>query len=263
MQKIETGISELLKRQPVTEQEKDAYIQDLQKALRASSGRSQRFGRDGCSAAEEAVWQFQRGDAGAGGRRAPGRIPGSRAEYKDRCPGNHSKRPERRPQDKRSGPLETDSSNETENRIFDPGRRERICPRCKGKLVWIGKELVREVFEYQRPKLKLVRYWQMSYKCPACHKKGRSVIVRASVPKPLLNHSLVAASVVAEIMYQKYVNAMAAVPAGSSMETAGVGDIQPDHHGALESSGARKDWLEPLWDAMRKELLQRGSSACR
>ena len=34
MQKIETGISELLKRQPVTEQEKDAYIQDLQKALR-------------------------------------------------------------------------------------------------------------------------------------------------------------------------------------------------------------------------------------
>ena len=34
MQKIDTGISELLKRQPVTEQEKDAYIQDLQKALR-------------------------------------------------------------------------------------------------------------------------------------------------------------------------------------------------------------------------------------
>ena len=34
MQKIETSISELLKRQPVTEQEKDAYIQDLQKALR-------------------------------------------------------------------------------------------------------------------------------------------------------------------------------------------------------------------------------------
>ena len=34
MQKIETGISELLKRQPVTEQEKDAYIQELQKAMR-------------------------------------------------------------------------------------------------------------------------------------------------------------------------------------------------------------------------------------
>ena len=34
MQKIETGIYEMLKRQTVTEQEKDAYIQDLQKALR-------------------------------------------------------------------------------------------------------------------------------------------------------------------------------------------------------------------------------------
>src|SRR5699024_550810 len=34
MQKIETGISELLKRQPVTEQDKDAYIQEMQKSLR-------------------------------------------------------------------------------------------------------------------------------------------------------------------------------------------------------------------------------------
>lgn len=34
MQKIETGIPELLNRQPVTEQEKDAYIQELQKAMR-------------------------------------------------------------------------------------------------------------------------------------------------------------------------------------------------------------------------------------
>ena len=32
------------------------------------------------------------------------------------------------------------SSNETENRIFDLDEEERICPRCKGKLVWIGKE---------------------------------------------------------------------------------------------------------------------------
>ena len=32
MQKIETDISELLNRQPVTEQEKDDYIRELQKA---------------------------------------------------------------------------------------------------------------------------------------------------------------------------------------------------------------------------------------
>ena len=93
------------------------------------------------------------------------------------------------------------------------------------------KELVREFFEYQRSKLKLVRYWQMSYKCPACHRKGRSVIVRASVPKPLLNHILFAASVVVEIMYQKYVNAM-----------------------PLYRQEAA--WKQ-LGDAMRKELLER------
>ena len=67
MQKIETGISELLKRQPVTEQEKDAYIQDLQKALRLLLEEVRDL--------EEMV--AQRGDAGAGGRRTSGRIPGS------------------------------------------------------------------------------------------------------------------------------------------------------------------------------------------
>src|SRR5699024_10569098 len=35
----------------------------------ASSGRSPGSGRGSCPAAEEAVWQFQRGDAGAGGRK--------------------------------------------------------------------------------------------------------------------------------------------------------------------------------------------------
>ena len=137
-----------------------------------------------------------------------GVFPEAELEYKEDAPEPFKKDQRGVHKISEAGRWKLTSSNETENRIFDLDEEERVCPRCKGKLVWIGKELVREVFEYQRPKLKLVRYWQMSYKCPACHKKGRSVIVRASVPKPLLNHSLVAASVVAEIMYQKYVNAM-------------------------------------------------------
>src|SRR5699024_11106848 len=126
---------------------------------------------------------------------------------------------------------------------------------CKGKLVCIGKELVREVFEYKRPKLKLVRYWQTSYKCPACHKKGRGVIVRASVPKPLLNHSLVAASVVAEIMYQKDVNAMPLYRQEAEWKQLGVTFSRTTM--ARWIIRCAEDWLEPLWDDMRKELLQR------
>ena len=208
MQKIETGISELLKRQPVTEQEKDAYIQDLQKAMRLLLEEVRDL--------EEMVALLQKKRFGSSSEATPvqeeeeplGVFPEAELEYKEDAPEPFKKDQRGVHKISEAGRWKLTSSNETEDRIYDLDEEERICPRCKGKLVWIGKELVREVFEYQRPKLKLVRYWQMSYKCQACHKKGRSVIVRASVPKPLLNHSLVAASVVAEIMYQKYVNAM-------------------------------------------------------
>ena len=64
-----------------------------------------------------------------------------------------------------------------------------------------------------------------------------------------LNHSLVATSVVAEIVYQKHVECHAAVLAGNNMEAA-EGGIQPDHHGALDIR-CTEDWLEPFLDAMR------------
>ena len=254
MQKIETGISELLKRQPVTEQEKDAYIQDLQKALRllleevrdleemVALLQKKRFG----SSSETPVQEEEE---------PLGVFPEAELEYKEDAPEPFKKDQRGVHKISEAGRWKLTSSNETENRIFDLDEEERICPRCKGKLVWIGKELVREVFEYQRPKLKLVRYWQMSYKCPACHKKGRSVIVRASVPKPLLNHSLVAASVVAEIMYQKYVNAMPLYRQEAAWKQLGVTFSRTTM--ARWIIRCAEDWLEPLWNAMRKELLQR------
>ena len=51
--------------------------------------------------------------------------------------------------------------------------------------------------EYQRPKLKPVWY---RYEYPVCHKKGRNVIVHSSLPKPLLNHSLVLDPILAKVM---------------------------------------------------------------
>ena len=102
MQKIETGISELLKRQPVTEQEKDAYIQDLQKALRLLLEEVRDL--------EEMVALLQKKRFGSSSEATPvqeeeeplGVFP------EGRRPGTVQKGPEGRPQDKRSGTLETD-----------------------------------------------------------------------------------------------------------------------------------------------------------
>ena len=92
-------------------------------------------------------------------------FPEAELEYKEDAPEPFKKDQRGVHKISEAGRWKLTSSNETEDRIFDLDEEERLCPRCKGKLVWIGKELVREVFEYRRPKLKLVRYWQMSYKC--------------------------------------------------------------------------------------------------
>ena len=94
-----------------------------------------------------------------------GVFPEAELEYKEDAPEPFKKDQRGVHKISEAGRWKLTSSNETEDRIFDLDEEERLCPRCKGKLVWIGKELVREVFEYLRPKLKLVRYWQMSYKC--------------------------------------------------------------------------------------------------
>lgn len=69
----------------------------------------------------------------------------------------------------------------------------------------IGKETVREIPEFVRSKLKIVRYIQPTYCCPCCKKKGIVRIAKYLAPKLLPNHSMASASVVAAVMYQKYV----------------------------------------------------------
>lgn len=70
----------------------------------------------------------------------------------------------------------------------------------------LGKNMVREVPEFIPAKLKLNRYWQYTYYCPCCKKAGRLATKAIPAPKPLLNHSMASPSVVAEVIYQKYVN---------------------------------------------------------
>ena len=82
------------------------------------------------------------------------------------------------------------------------------CPRCNTELKPIGKEVVREELEYIPAKLQIVRYVRMSYECPKCKHTDHPYIQKALTPTSLMNHSLASPSSVANVMYQKYVNAI-------------------------------------------------------
>lgn len=82
------------------------------------------------------------------------------------------------------------------------------CPQCAGHLKPMGTQTVRTELNYIPAQFEVVKYIQTSYECPKCKHTERPFIVKSFVPRSLMNHSLASPSSVANVMYQKYVNAM-------------------------------------------------------
>ena len=254
MQKIETGFSELLHKQPETETQKDAYIHELQNAVQVLLDEVRNL--------DEMVAILRKKQFGSSSEKTPvpeeeplGLFTEAEAEYQPDAsePYKKDKRGVHRKNQEDKWKLEKPEN--TENRIHDLDPEEQICPQCGGRMNRMGKELVRETFEYIPAQMKLVRHWQTAYQCPHCRKNGRTVIVRAAVEKPLLNHSMVSASVVSEVMYKKYGNAMPLYRQEEMWRQFGVTFSRTCM--AKWVIRCAEDWLEPLWDAMHAELLKR------
>ena len=89
---------------------------------------------------------------------------------------------------------------------------QKLCPDCSTPLEVIGKEYVRQEFQYTPAKGKIVRFYRETAKCPVCSNLSAMAqnikFVKAVVPETLIPHSYASSSVVAWSMYQKYANAM-------------------------------------------------------
>lgn len=59
----------------------------------------------------------------------------------------------------------------------------------------IGKNIIRTEVEFIPPSVKVIEYVQYVYKCPKC--STADVIIKASVPKPVMKRSLASPSTVA------------------------------------------------------------------
>lgn len=137
---------------------------------------------------------------------------------------------------------------------------ERICPRCKTNLVLIGKEIVREELEYIPAQLKIIRYVRLAYGCPKCKQKGTPYIVKALTPTSLMNHSLASPTTVANVMYQKYVNGMPLYRQEKEWEQMGLALSRATMANWIIRCS--QDWLVPVVDLLKKELLKRDVIHC-
>jgi transposase len=144
--------------------------------------------------------------------------------------------------------------------VCDIHEDECICPRCSTKLVLIGKETVREELQYIPAQLNIIRYVQLAYGCSDCKKKGNPYIRKAPTPTSLMNHSLASPSTVANVMYHKYVNSIPLYRQEKDWEQMGLALSRATMANWIIRCS--QDWLSPVADFLKKELLKRSIVHC-
>lgn len=135
-----------------------------------------------------------------------------------------------------------------------------ICPKCSTKLAPIGKETVREELEYIPAQLRVIRYIRLAYGCSECKKNGETYIEKALTPTSLMNHSLASPTTVANLMYQKYVNAMPLYRQEKDWEQLGFALSRATMANWIIRCS--QDWLTPVVEFLKKELLKRDIVHC-
>lgn len=249
--KIATGFAELLSKQPVGDKEKDAYIQELQQAMRLLL--------DEVKNMDEFLALLRKKQYGRSSEQTPKEeqlrmFNEAEASYQEKAPEPVQKG--KRGWEKRNAKdeLKLAGKVEYEDMQADCARQAR-CPECGGEMKFLTRELVREVPEIIPAKVIVRRYWRVKYFCPACRKKGKFIVLESSVPAPLLNHSMASASVVSEVMYQKYGNAVPLYRQEEVWRNQGIGFSRTTMANWIIRCS--EDWLEAIWEALHQALLKR------
>ena len=145
-------------------------------------------------------------------------------------------------------------------KVYGAAEGNAVCPVCGNELKELGKKFIRDELEYIPAQLRIIRYIQMTYECPECKHSGKPYILSADVPKSLLSHSLASASSVANVMYQKYVNAVPLYRQEKDWEDLGI-DLS---RATMANWIIRcyEDYLSPITDRLQEELIKRDIVHC-
>lgn len=132
---------------------------------------------------------------------------------------------------------------------------EQICLECDCQLHVMGREIRRELKIIPAQAI-VVEHIKHIYSCRNCEKNSDATpVIKSLVPEPVIKGSIASPSVVAFIMAQKYVNALPLYRQEKEFERLGI-DISRQTMANWVIRCAI-DWLEPLYDEMKKFLINR------
>jgi transposase len=92
--------------------------------------------------------------------------------------------------------------------LCDVPEENRTCPDCGTAMERLGYKFVREELRIIPAKVERIQYMQEVLVCPACKSEDVTTIIAAATPTALLVHSPASPSIVAYVIYQKYVNSI-------------------------------------------------------
>ena len=134
---------------------------------------------------------------------------------------------------------------------------EETCHVCGGRLKVIGRRIVRTEVEFQPAKLTVKQIVQEVAKCMECGTDGSEHpdchFQKAAVPAPPLAHSISTPSLIAQIMYQKFV--MGVPLSRQEKDWYRMGLVLPRRdmvHWVIRCS---EEWLEPVYWKIHEKLL--------
>ncbi len=142
----------------------------------------------------------------------------------------------------------------TEERIYGLSEEDKVCSVDGSKLSYVGKKYLRAEIEYIPATVKVIHVYKENWECRTCRTAERSYIQEASVPQPLLQHSMASPSSVAWTMYQKYVNHLPLYRQSKDWSNLGL-EIS---RGTLSSwiIKTADEYLKPVVDQLRTHLLK-------
>ncbi len=132
------------------------------------------------------------------------------------------------------------------------------CSICNGKLKVIGKEVVRTEVDFIPAKLIVKQIVRQVGKCTICGTQEsdnpKDHFQKAAVPSKLLSHSIATASLVSQVMYQKF---CMGVPFNrQERDFHRMGLILPRASMAHWTIRCSDEWLLPIYELMHKKLCE-------
>lgn len=141
--------------------------------------------------------------------------------------------------------------------LVDLPDEEKACSDCGTPLERIGEEFLKREFHFIPARGKVIEYYSVNYKCPACsERKELPVIIKGKDGHPHMIHGMASASTVAWVMYQKYVNCIPLYRQEADFRTQLGVEIGRGTMANWIISNAM-DFFTPMFDFFHRTLLKR------